>query len=263
MTIEIVPATAAMMAEVEAWLDAEEAAHVAANKAWESDYSIEIPDRGFRCNWDETKRRWQEDEAPINILVVDGEAVGFEGQGLFEIRPDLRRNGYGRLLADHMIASKFEDGSSVIEIGIAPRTAEPFWESMGFTRIPGKNHHGSGAYAYKVLPRTFELGAGERVPYRISFFSTEERYRDPPNAYAIVEGSAEHLSDGSVQLPARAICFDPEEKRPSDPFVRIEVDGEELHFDKVKYDSSEAFGVERDKDGFYFLDRIRSVVPRG
>jgi hypothetical protein len=107
-----------------------------------------------------------------------------------------------------------------------------------------------------VLPRTFELGAGERAPYRISFFSTEERYRDPPRAYAIFEGSAERLSDGSLQLPERAICFDPEEKRPSDPFVRIEIDGKELHFDKAKYDSSEVLGVKRDRDGRYYLDRI-------
>jgi GNAT superfamily N-acetyltransferase len=257
LTIEIIPATEATMAEVEAWLDAEEAAHKAGNEAWEKgDYSVEIPQRGFRCNWDETVRRWKEDEAPVNILIVNGEAVGFEGQGLFEIRPDLRRNGYGRILAKHMIASKFEDGSSIIEIGIAPRTAEPFWESMGFTRIPGKSHYGSGAYAYMVLPRTFELGAGERAPYRISFFSTEERYRDPPRAYAIFEGSAERLSDGSLQLPERAICFDPEEKRPSDPFVRIEIDGKELHFDKAKYDSSEVLGVKRDRDGRYYLDRI-------
>lgn len=263
MTIEIVPATAATMAEVEAWLDAEEAAHVAANKAWERDYSVEIPDRGFRCNWDETKRRWQEDEAPIDILVVDGEAVGFEGQGLFEIRPDLRRNGYGRLLANHMIASRFEAGSTIIEIGIAPRTAEPFWGSMGFTRVPGKSHYGSGAYAYMMRLPTFELGAGERVRYRISFFSADERYRDPPEAYAILEGSAERVSDGSFQLPERAICFDPEKKRPRDPFVRIEVDGEELHFDKAKYDSSEALGVKRDTDGFYYLDRIRADVSRG
>lgn len=247
------------MAEVEAWLDAEEAAHNAGNEAWEKgDYSVEIPQRGFRCNWDETKRRWREDEAPIDVLLVDGQAVGFQGQGLFEIRPDLRRKGYGRILAEHMIASKLEVGSSVIEIGIAPRTAEPFWESMGFTLVPGKSHYGSGAYAYMMLPRTIELGAGERVPYRISFYSSEERYRDPPKAYADFEGSAERRADGSLQLPERAICFDPEEKRPSDAFVRIEVDGEELHFEKAKYDSSEALGVKRDRDGRYYLDRIEA-----
>lgn len=244
------------MAEVEAWLDAEEAAHVAANKAWESDYSVEVPQRGFRCNWDETKRRWRDDEAPVAILIVGGEAVGFQGQGLFEIRPDLRRKGYGRILAEHMIASTISEGGSVIEIGIAPMTAQPFWESIGFTRVPGKSHHGSGAYAYRMLPRTFELTNGVRVPYRISFFSAEERYRDCPKAYAVCEGSAERLSNGSLQLPQRAICFDPEERRPSDTFVRIEVAGEEVHFDKAKYANSEALGVKRDRDGRYYLDRI-------
>lgn len=259
MTIEIVPATEATMVEVEAWLDAEEASHKAGNEAWENrDYSVEIPQRGFRCNWDETKRRWQEDEAPIDILIVDGEAVGFQGQGLFEIRPDLRRKGYGRTLAEHMIAARFDDGSSVIEIGISPRTAEPFWKSMGFTLVPGKDHHGAGAYAYMVLPRTFELTGEDRVPYRISFFSEQDRHRVPPKAFAVFDGSAERLSDGSLQLPQRVCCFDPGEERPRDPFVRIEVDGEELHFEKAKRESSEAFGVERDKDGRYYLERIQT-----
>lgn len=258
LTIEIVPATEATMSEVEAWLDAEEAAHKAGNDAWEKgNYSVEIPERGFRCNWDETKRRWHEDQAPIDILIVDREAVGFQGQGLFEIKPDRRRKGYGRILAEAMIASMYEEGSSVIEIGIAPRTAEPFWESMGFTLVPGKSHHGSGAYAYMLLPRDFEMADGERVPYRISFFSNEERHRDHPKAYAVYEGSAERLSDGNLQLPRRAICFDPAAKRPSDPFVRIEVDSQKLHFEKAKRHSSEVLGVERDRDGRYYLDRIQ------
>lgn len=249
------------MSEVEAWLDAEEAAHVAGNEAWEKgDYSVEIPQRGFRCNWDETKRRWREDGAPIDVMIVDGEAIGFQGQGLFEIRPELRRRGYGRMLAEAMIAAKIEEGSSVIEIGISPRTAEPFWKSMGFTLVPGKTHYGSGAYAYMALPRNHELTGGERVPYRISFFSSEERHRDCPKAYAIFEGAAERLSDGSLQLPGRVYCFDPHGKRPSDPYVRIEVAGDEVHFEKAKRDSSEALGVKRDRDGRYYLDRIQPGI---
>jgi hypothetical protein len=155
-----------------------------------------------------------------------------------------------------MIESKYAEGSSVIEIGIAPRTAVPFWEAMGFTLVPGKNHYGSGAYAYRALPRTFELTGEERVPYRISFFSNQERHRESPQAFAVFSGSAERLSDGSLQLPQRVCCFDPGEERPSDPFVRIEVNGEDLHFEKAKRESSAALGVKRDRDGRYYLDRI-------
>ncbi len=93
MTYEIIPATEALLAEVEVWLDVEEAAHKAGEAAYVANgYKGDVPARGFRCNWDTTKKLWRE-RGGIDILIVDGEAVGFQGHGIFEIRPDLRRKG--------------------------------------------------------------------------------------------------------------------------------------------------------------------------
>ena len=108
MTYEIVPATEALLVEVEGWLDAEEAAHQTGEAAYVANgYEGDVPPRGFRVNWDTTKGRWREGGG-IDILLVDGDAVGFQGHGIFEIRPDLRRKGYGRILAEFMIARAYE-----------------------------------------------------------------------------------------------------------------------------------------------------------
>lgn len=260
MTYEIVPATETLLAEVESWLDAEEAIYKAGETAFMSKgFTGEVPPRGFRCNWDTTKRLWREREGGIDILVVDGEAVGFQGHGIFEIRPDLRRKGYGRILAEFMIARACDEGWSVFEIGIAPWTAEPFWQSMGFTIVPDRPDRGAGTFAYRILPRSFALGSGERVPYLIEFFTTEERYASAPRPFATFSGLGERLVDGMIQLPQRAYCFAPLEEVSLNDFVRVEVDGEEVHFDKLKRDSSVAIGLQRDGGYTYFVERIRQT----
>lgn len=261
MTCEVVPATEPLVSEVEAWLDEEEVAYkVAMDAYWHGDDDDDPPVRGFRCNWDSVKRTWREGYSRLYILLVDGQAIGFlDGKDILEIRPDLRRGGYGRILAQFMIANAWSDGWSVIEIEIAPREAEPFWKAMGFTPVSDRRGPGGGVFAYRVLPRTFDLSAGERVAYSIEFFTERGRYSDEDRPLSCFEGEGERLPDGSIQLPSRAYCFDPNEDGAWDYYVRIAVDGAVLHFDKAKRDSSRAYGIERDPRDRYFVDRIRPV----
>lgn len=263
MEYDILPATNATIAEVEKWLDAEEAAHKAAEAAWEANgYEGSVPPRGFRCNWDTTKKLWREQSRGIDILIVDGEAVGFQGFGIFEIRPDFRRRGYGQILAEFMISRAYNEGWSVFEIGIAPASAQPFWEALGFTPVPERPDRGAGMFAYKILPRRFELGAGERAPFVVEFYTPDERYAEKPIPICTFSGFGERVEDGRIQLPERAYCFDPKEDASLNWFVRIEVDGAEIHFDKLKRDSSKAFGLECDGGYTYFLDRICIAPPQ-
>ena len=247
------------MAEIETWLDAEEYVYQTAFKAWQTGGyydDILLPTRGFRCNWDAVKRFWRAGKARVDILVVDNESIGFlDGMDILEIRPDLRKAGYGRILANHMVKLAYDEGLSVVEIEIAPPTAEPFWKHMGFTSIPDRQGSGGGIYAYKVLPRTFLLAEGARAPFSVAFYSEKERYKDDPKPFAQFSGLGERLFDGTVQLPERAFCFQPTDKGYVDYFVRIEIDGL-LHFDKVKREKSKLFGVDCDKGSTYFVDRI-------
>ncbi|MGO8117017.1 hypothetical protein AB9F43_20830 [Rhizobium leguminosarum] len=203
MTHQIVDADETRLAEIEVWLDAEEAIYQAAFKEWEeSDYEGDPPVRGFRCNWNSAKRWWREGNSKIYALVVGDDAVGLlVGTDILEIRPDLRGSGYGRILAEFMVETVRVDGRSAVKIEIAPSSAEPFWGRMGFTLVEDRSSNGGGTFAYKILPRTFALGDGEKVAYAISYFTQKERYMDEPTPFARFAGLGERLADGRIQLP--------------------------------------------------------------
>ncbi|MGN8000676.1 GNAT family N-acetyltransferase [Sphingomonas sp. 22176] len=263
MTIEILPATEETMIAIEAWLDVEEAAYQHAEITWErSGYEGEMPVRGFRCNWNSVRRTWSGGNAAVHVLMVDGEPVGFlDGKDILEIRPDLRKQGYGRLLAQFMLDRFADERRSLLEIEIAPRSAEPFWRQMGFSVVPDRRGPGGGLYAYRIFDRTCELSDAADVDFSIDFFTESQRYDGEPAPFASMAGRGERLPDGSVQLPRRAICFDPKHKGHQDYYVRIRVDGRQLLFDKVKRDDSRKLGVHRDAGYTYFVDRI--LVPNG
>lgn len=159
-------------------------------------------------------------------------------------------------LAEFMISRAYDDGWSIFEIGIAPASAEPFWESMGFTLVPERPDRGGGTFAYKMLPRHFELGDGDRVAYVVEFFTPDERYGNNPTPICTFSGVGERGEDGCIQLPERICCFDPKEDASLNWFLRVEVEGVEVHFDKLKRESSKAIGLECDGGYTYFLDRI-------
>ena len=258
MLPEILPATDATIADVEAWLDAEEAMYQTAMGIWEAEgWGSERPPRGFRCNWDSTKERWRKGEARVDILLVDGKAVGFlNGTDILEVKPEVRGKGYGRLLAEFMIKVAYEEGRSVVEIEIAPSTAEPFWKRMGFTMVPDRTSNGGGAFAYRVLKRHYRLGDGQRIPFTIQFYTERGRYAGNPTAFSSFSGFGESLGDGSVQLPERAFCFEPDSEQDGDYFVSIDLGGDVIHFDKTKYELSKAHGVRQDAGYHYYVDRI-------
>lgn len=258
MACEILPATDATIAEIEVWLDAEETVYQTAIDVWERGGWIDNkPARGFRCNWNSVKRSWRENSARVDILVVDGEAAGFlAGTDILEIRPDLRGKGHGRALAEFMVELAMKEGRSVLEIEIAPYTAEPFWRRMGFTEMPHRRGSGGGMYAYRVLPRRFVLRDGARVPFTVQFYTEHERYSNNSAPISRFSGFGERLADRSIQLPERAFCFVPESDQTGDSFVSIELDGEVIHFDKNKRESSKTHGVDLDAGYTYYLDRI-------
>ncbi|MFJ6326112.1 MULTISPECIES: GNAT family N-acetyltransferase [Hyphomicrobiales] len=245
------------MAEIEAWLDAEQVAYDIAARKWnESDWQEPHPVEGFRCNWDSVKRAWQEGSSTIHVLIVNDAAVGFlDGTNILEIRPDVRDKGYGRILAGFMEGCARAEGRSVLEIEIAPRSAKPFWKRMGFIPVE-ESRVVNGLYAFKVLQRNFALGRGDRVPYSISFFEQEERFKENPTPLSEHVGEGERLPDGTIQLPERVFCFNPLNPRYIDYFVKVEVHGAEILYDKAKYPESKKIGVECDLGGIFFIERI-------
>lgn len=255
MTIKIVSATKELLAEVEVWLEAEEAEYQTANQAWEDGgWEGNQPRRGFRCNWDTVKKGWREYDEKVDVLILDGSAIGFlAGTDILEIHPAHRGRGYGVLLADFMIKRAFDEGYSVVEIEIAPRAAEAFWVRQGFIPDHRDVRHRNGLYAHLELPRSFSLGDGPRVPVEIAFYGENARYQGGP-PFRAFNGEGERLPDGSIQLPERVHGTDNTLHSNIENHIRIVVDGDEVHFDRAKYGSKH--GAARDPKGNHYIDRI-------
>jgi len=114
MVSEIVPASEDLVAEIEVWLDAEEAVYKAAEAAWlDAAFDGPEPTRGFHCNWDTIKRNWREGCTPLDVLDKDGVAIGFlSGTNFVEIHPAYRGQGLGVLLSDYMLRRVSERGTA-------------------------------------------------------------------------------------------------------------------------------------------------------
>lgn len=239
--IRIIPATPELMDEIEIWLDAEERAYTAGD--------AEV--RGFRCNWDTVRKSWECGERPVDVLVIDGEALGFlYGTDILEIHPDRRGRHYGVLLSDFMIRRARDEGYSILEIEIAPATAESFWVGQGFK--PHRAPYREGLYATIVLERHFTLGQGPRVDVEIEFYDEKEApWGEPFVRYA---EKCERLADGSIQLPERLHGNNPTLANNSDNHIKIVVDGDELYFGRAKY--GQDHGVAKDPHGNLYIDRI-------
>lgn len=255
MTTAIVAATPELVAEIEEWLDVEEAAYQKAKAAWEANhYEGDIPPRGFRCNWDTAKRVWTEGRSKLDVMLVDGKAVGFlSDYDILEIHPDYRGRGLGMLFSDFMLRRAREEGYSVLGIEIAPASAEPFWVGQGFVLDDDKIHFRNGLYAHMILERKFDLGNGPRVPVLIEFYDEQTIRRDVP-PFVTFEGEGERLIDGSIQLPERVHGFNPNLRNNGENHIRIVVDGEDIYFGRSKYEQQ--YGQTKDPVGNHYIDRI-------
>jgi GNAT superfamily N-acetyltransferase len=244
MAYAIVPATEQLLSEIEAWLDEEQRQY----------NSGERDQNGFRCNWDSTVAAWSRGGAKVDVLMVDGKAIGFlSDTDILEIHPDHRARGYGRLLSEHMLKRAYNEGFCVVEIQIAPETAEPFWVRQGFVADRLDLNYRNGLYAYKKLPRSFALGTGAGVLVQIAFYDEDVAYKGGA-PFTTFAGIGERLSNGVIQLPERVIGFDPTLKDNTENHIRITVSGQETYFGRSKYGGDH--GAARDPHGYHFIDRI-------
>jgi GNAT superfamily N-acetyltransferase len=235
-------ATKRDLAAVQKWLRAE----------------YELKGEGFFCNWSIIDRAFKRKD--LFVLDVVGDVLGFvvdgtRGPDIVEVCPEKRGMGYGRYLAEWAINSAFKRGNSVFEGECAPASSVPFWEKLGLTVVRSRTGPGGGLYAYKILERKIGLGAGPRVPYEIAFYPPERDWKKDTEPFRTCAGEAQRLNDGSLQLPERAFCFDPQSES-HDYVVRIAVNGADVYEDKVRRPKAESFGVCSDPGGIYFLERI-------
>lgn len=255
MRYAILPASEDLVAEIEVWLDAEDAVYKVAEAAWrKAPFDGPKPTRGFRCNWDRVKEGWREGRTPLDALIKDGIAIGFLfGTDIVEIHPEYRGRGLGVLLSDYMLRRVSDEGYCVLVIQIAPHTAEPFWLRQGFTLLDDDIHFRNGSYAFRTIPRAFPLGAGPRVSVQIMFYD-ESRVYDGGEPFSTFEGEGERLADGSIQLPERVHGYSPLLQVNTDNHIRIVIDSHEIYSGRSKY--GHAHGTKRDPAGNHYIDHV-------
>jgi len=118
---------------------------------------------GFYCNWNCITRSFEYGELfvlPATRLghsIVGFICMGDEGPDIVEVQPSKRGMGYGRQIAEWMIARAKRRGKRLIELQCAPFTSLPFWEAMGFTYFK----HGI-CDARMILPPNAASRANER-----------------------------------------------------------------------------------------------------
>jgi len=70
------------------------------------------------------------DDLPVAFCVSDPSNIH-----IFEVKPDSRRQGFGRKLAEHIIAEARYSGSMGMIGQCRPETSVPFWEMIGFIKL--------------------------------------------------------------------------------------------------------------------------------
>lgn len=255
LTLAILPASENLVAEIENWLDAEEAIYEAAEATWsEAPFDGPKITRGFRCNWDLVKKNWREGRTPLDILVKDSVAIGFLfGTDILEIHPEHRGRGLGVLLSDHMLRRVSDEDYCILEIEIAPHTAETFWLRQGFVLLDDEIHLRDGLYAFRAIPHAFLLGVGPRVLVQITFHDERTVYSGG-QPFSTFDGEGERLPDGSIQLSERVHGYSPLLRENTDNHIRIVVDGDEIYSGRAKY--GQAHGTKRDPAGNHYIDRV-------
>ena len=77
----------------------------------------------------------------------------------FYVKPDYRRNGYGKMMFKHLERLFHIDGAEMMYLTAEPVTGKPFWESMGFVNVNEKSPENQ-LYIYEkpITPTSFDSG---------------------------------------------------------------------------------------------------------
>jgi GNAT superfamily N-acetyltransferase len=136
---------------------AEQADFAAVIEWLRAEYEANGSYEGFYCNQDQIVESF--DEGNMYVVVEAGLGLvgfvteGYAGPDIVEVHPDHRGKGYGRQIAEWIIARARRRDDLVIELECSPETSLPFWEAMGFVKFRGGSLF-SGPRARMILRPT-------------------------------------------------------------------------------------------------------------
>lgn len=156
-------------------------------------------------------------------------------------------------MVEHCVNLAYRKGEDLLFIQCEPATSAPFWQSMGFTLVPGSE---TPKRAYRILERTHALpvvGTSEEVLIR--FYPEEKKWNDEIEAYQQTVVAGKMLPNGVIQLGRRISFHEGAYPHVRDVVVEAKVNGVFQFCDKAKYSAIQARGVTQCKNG-WFVDQL-------
>jgi GNAT superfamily N-acetyltransferase len=244
--VKVEAAGADDLAEILAWLEQEKI------------------DAGYSFIVNEGTIRDYFDSGELFVIRRDGKAVAFQAKryspAISAVRPDLRGQGIGRVLAEWTIADALDADVCALEIQCQPGTSIPFWRSMGFTiEKDGEFIEFTGSAAHLVLTREFGLPAAAKpADVLVEFYEVGSSQGGEGKPLSTHRPEAVSADDGRISLARRVVGYHPG-ARSNDLNVRIVVEGKQLVSDRAKY--RENVGLRRDRhSGAFYLDWIDAAA---
>ena len=142
-------------------------------------------DDGFYCNWNIIEKSFNKNE--VVSFKFNGENIGFAvwSQGdiyteidIFEIHPDFRKKGIGKIFYDKIENIFREKGSLAIKLFCEPRESEIFWRKMGFIKFPIRGYSESDLTFFKPIIDVCPLTDNSDCQNKIELWDVEPYQAD-------------------------------------------------------------------------------------
>lgn len=150
--------------EIKGWLIAEE----------------RIYNSGFYCNWDIIENAFHDSE--LAVIRDSDSTIGFlvftkydlvVKIDIAEIKPDFRKNNFGKVLINHCLQKFKKDNFVAAELYCEPKSSEKFWRRLGFKNFPDMPSTNSQIKMYQELVPTLDHQNSSRKKDLIELWDQE------------------------------------------------------------------------------------------
>lgn len=232
------PATAADVRFIESWLP--------------KDYSVGT----LAMNWHITKKVFEEGGVSVWEDAATGKPVAYcwgslnSHDSVLEVQPEFRGTGVGRAMAEFMIENCLAKRDPLLEIHIAPDTAEEFWQRMGFEI----HWDYDKCYGRRLLELPQPIVSGKRRSVTVTFLPDGAEWSANVNPLELHQLVGTEVAGGNIVLEKTAAHF--RLQNGDHLVIEVRVDGQSRYRGRAKREAAKAIGVVECKSGFMISEII-------
>ncbi|WPU66522.1 GNAT family N-acetyltransferase [Peredibacter starrii] len=202
-------------------------------------------------------------KGPIAFLVLNPLCSSIE---ILEVKHAERGHGYGRKMAEFAISYFKSKNHSIIRIDCQPSSSINFWKKMGFhlyketfKGVSKKNHYSNRAYL-KIGKDNYVDPSWPMVSVEIRFYPEQVKWNDKSvEPIVVFKPDCFRKSSNELVLKDRIVFYHPSVFEARDVVICISVEDNKLYMDKAKYEEGKIFGINKQDNDLFWLDRI--LIP--